>query len=205
MLHLRIQGLLGRGVLVEMRTMLQQTSHPIRLLRRFRPLENAHFNERNIHATMQKAYYPRTQRLPHVALQGPPQNRHHTTGTSHQYLDFFRYTSGRWLWDEEQQLLDRYKAFNVPELQQVATRCVGANACISMTKLGEGSYNKVFRLTMDNGSVVVVRIPNPNAGPAIYATASEVATMDFVSEISPLARSILTSPTGPNNTPDSGP
>lgn len=30
--------------------------------------------------------------------------------------------------------------------------------------------------------VVIARIPNPNAEPAGYTTASEVATMDFVSE-----------------------
>ncbi len=28
----------------------------------------------------------------------------------------FRYISGRWLWDEEEQLRDRYKAFNVAQL-----------------------------------------------------------------------------------------
>jgi hypothetical protein len=42
------------------------------------------------------------------------------------------------------------------------------------------SYNKVFRLVFDTGAVVIARIPNPNAGPARYTTASEVATMEFV-------------------------
>ena len=50
-----------------------------------------------------------------------------------------------------------------------------------MAKIGEGSYNKPFKLTMGNGKILVVRIPNPNAGPAFLMTASEVATMDFVS------------------------
>ncbi|RMD41563.1 hypothetical protein DV735_g3561, partial [Chaetothyriales sp. CBS 134920] len=36
---------------------------------------------------------------------------------------------------------------------------------------------------MDNGAEVVVKIPNPNAGPAYYTTASEVATMDFLRNI----------------------
>jgi len=97
-----------------------------------------------------------------------------------QYEDFFRYTSGRWVWDEEQQLLDRFRRFNVPELRCVAARSVGTIECISMTKLAEGSFNKVFRLIMNNGRVVIARIPNPNFGPAYYTTASEVATMDFV-------------------------
>lgn len=103
-----------------------------------------------------------------------------STTRDSQYQDFFRYTSGRWVWDEEQQLLDRYIRFNVPELQRVAATSVGAKECVSMTKLAEGSFNKVFRLIMDNGSVVIARIPNPNAGPSYYTTASEVATMDFV-------------------------
>ena len=51
-----------------------------------------------------------------------------------------------------------------------------------MVKLGEGNYNKVFWLSMDDGSVAIARIPNPNAGPPVYTTASEVATMDFVRE-----------------------
>lgn len=38
------------------------------------------------------------------------------------YEDFLRYTSRRWLWGEEQQLKDRYKAFNVTELQSRSIR-----------------------------------------------------------------------------------
>jgi hypothetical protein len=94
---------------------------------------------------------------------------------------FFRYTSGRWLWDEEQQLRDRYRAFNVAGLQGLAARAVGSGGCVSMTKLAEGGFNKVFRLVMDDGKSVLARIPNPNAGPSFYTTASEVATMEFVS------------------------
>jgi len=103
-----------------------------------------------------------------------------STRSDSQYEEFFRYTSGRWIWDEEQQLRDRFRRFDVPELQRVAAASVGASKCISMTKMAEGSFNKVFRLLMDNGRVAIARIPNPNAGPAYYTTASEVATMDFV-------------------------
>ncbi|KAJ5445860.1 hypothetical protein N7491_001942 [Penicillium cf. griseofulvum] len=92
---------------------------------------------------------------------------------------FFRYTSGRWLWDEEQQLKDRYKAFDVAELQSLAAKAVRSDSCISITKLAEGGYNKVFRLIMDDGKRVLARIPNSNAGPAFYSTASEVATMEL--------------------------
>jgi hypothetical protein len=103
-----------------------------------------------------------------------------TTSGPNQYTDFFRYTSGRCLWNEEQELRDRFRAFNVSELQRVATESIGANACVAMTTLAEGFFNKTFRLIMDNGSVAIARIPHPNAGPEYYTTASEVATMDFV-------------------------
>lgn len=105
------------------------------------------------------------------------------TDSDEQHSDLFRHTSGRWLWDEEQQLLDRYTVFDVGELKRVAAKSVEANACLDIQKSGEGGCNKVFRLTMDNDMVVIAGIPNPSAGPAGYTTASEVATMDFVSDL----------------------
>jgi hypothetical protein len=68
-----------------------------------------------------------------------------------EHEDFFRHTSGRWLWDEQQQLRDRYHVFNVAELQRVAAKSVGSKSCASMTKLAEGQYNKDFRLVMNDG------------------------------------------------------
>lgn len=103
----------------------------------------------------------------------PPQTEHD---------NFFGYTSGRWVWDEERQLQDRYKAFDVSELQKVATKAMKSRRCVSIIKLAEGGYNKVFRLHMDDGKTVLARIPNPNAGPPFYTTASEVATMELVSQ-----------------------
>ena len=96
------------------------------------------------------------------------------------FEDFYRYTSGRWLWAEEERLQERYKRFNVSGLQQIAAKASGAQSCVSITKLAEGGFNKVFRLSMDNGAVVIARIPNPNIGPAFKVTASEVTTMDLV-------------------------
>ena len=95
--------------------------------------------------------------------------------------EFFRYTGGRWLWDEQEQLRQRYKQFNVHELKSTAAKSVGARVCVSMIKLAEGGFNKVFRLIMNDGKVVIARIPNPNAGPGFRTIPSEVATMDFVS------------------------
>ncbi|KAK9235273.1 hypothetical protein V1525DRAFT_410510 [Lipomyces kononenkoae] len=62
------------------------------------------------------------------------------TESASEYESFFRYTSGRWVWDEEQQLRDRYKFFNVTELQNVAAKVVGSESCVSMIKLAEGGY-----------------------------------------------------------------
>ena len=91
---------------------------------------------------------------------------------------FFNYTSGRWLWDEANQLRQRHQPFNIQQLKETAAISVNAKSCINMAKLPEGSYNKAFLLTMDNGAQVVARIPNPYLPPRI-STASEVATLDF--------------------------
>jgi hypothetical protein len=103
------------------------------------------------------------------------------TSSNSPYEDFYRYTAGRWLWDEENQLRRRYNRFNVPELKRIAAASVNEQRCVSMIKLAEGGFNKVFRLVMENGSVVIARLPNPNNGPPYLTTASEVATMEFVS------------------------
>ncbi|KAJ5213383.1 hypothetical protein N7449_000552, partial [Penicillium cf. viridicatum] len=92
---------------------------------------------------------------------------------------FFRYTSGRWLWDKEQQLRDRYRAFDVAELQRLAAKTVRSDSCISITKLAEGGYNKVFRLIINDGKRVLARIPNPNTGLEFYSTVSKVATIEL--------------------------
>lgn len=95
----------------------------------------------------------------------------------------FRYTSGRWLWNEEQQLKHRYRYFNVPELKKVACQAADSSRCVSLEKIGEGNYNKGFRLVMQDGQKVIAKISHPNAGPPVYTTASEIATMDFARTI----------------------
>ena len=52
---------------------------------------------------------------------------------------------------------------------------------VRVLKFREGQYSKAFLLTFDDQSQLVAKLPNPNAGPAFFTTASEVATMDFVS------------------------
>lgn len=44
-------------------------------------------------------------------------------------------------------------------------------------------FNKIFLFTMQDGTQVVGKVPNPKTGRPHYTTASEVATMDFISRI----------------------
>jgi aminoglycoside phosphotransferase (APT) family kinase protein len=43
-----------------------------------------------------------------------------------------------------------------------------------------GGFNRVFQISMRDGSQLVARIPYPTTAPKCFAVASEVATMDFL-------------------------
>ncbi|KAL8667152.1 MAG: hypothetical protein Q9168_007324 [Polycauliona sp. 1 TL-2023] len=97
--------------------------------------------------------------------------------------DSFRYTAGRFLFEEKDQMASRYVKFDTNALVDVAARSVASKSCVAVRKLSECQYNKGFLLTMDDGKRVVAKVPNPNAGRPHYGTASEVATMDFIRNI----------------------
>ena len=99
----------------------------------------------------------------------------------------YGYTSGRFLWEETSQRAWRWLEFTVDELAHIAAKCVGSQPCVQLSKLPEGSFNKTFLFTMSDGKEVVAKLPCPNAGLAHFTTASEVATMDFVSSPTPSA------------------
>ena len=94
---------------------------------------------------------------------------------------FYRYTSGRWLFKEDEQMAKRYVRFNIIALKQAASDAV-KSPCVSITKLPEGLFNKVFLLKMSNNQELIAKIPSPNAGVEHFTVASEVATLEFVSE-----------------------
>ena len=94
---------------------------------------------------------------------------------------FYKYTSGRWLWNEEYQFAQRHVEFNLAGLLGAAVQATGARSCLKIEKLPEGNFNKVFSITTDNDRELIAKIPNPNAGRPHFTTASEVATMDYVS------------------------
>ena len=82
------------------------------------------------------------------------------------------------MWNESEQLRQRYVKFNINGLVSVAEEAAGKNSlCTLVAKMVEGNFNKAFMATMNDGTQVVVKIPNPNAGRKHYTTSSEVATM----------------------------
>ncbi|KAI0792840.1 kinase-like domain-containing protein [Abortiporus biennis] len=97
--------------------------------------------------------------------------------------DLRRFTSVRWLYDEDKHTKPRYINFDPFALCNVASDLVGTK-CIRINKVAEGTSNKVLLLTFDDGQEIIARLPCPVAGPPHLITASEVATMEF-------ARSIL--------------
>lgn len=76
----------------------------------------------------------------------------------------------------------RYRKFNLQALLDTSVKaaCNEEISCVKLLKCVEGQFNKAFLLTMSNGLEVVARLPNPNAGPAFYTVASEVATRHFL-------------------------
>ncbi|OJD19318.1 hypothetical protein AJ78_00677 [Emergomyces pasteurianus Ep9510] len=95
--------------------------------------------------------------------------------------DMYTYRRHRWLFNEERELKCRHLRFDLQNLVKIAIDVAGdgAQSCTKVLKCVEGLHNKALLLTMDNGKEVFVKLPNPNAGPARYITASEVATREF--------------------------
>lgn len=126
-------------------------------------------------------------RSAHSTSPSSPHSRQYTI-TSHDadilrdcdVRQFYKYTSGRWLWNEKYQLARRYVEFDLPELLQVSAQAIGARSCVKVEKLPEGTFSKVFLIAMDDGRELIAKLPNPNAGRPHFTTASEAATMDYV-------------------------
>lgn len=94
--------------------------------------------------------------------------------------ELFRYTSGRFIHDEAQQLADRYVSFHVAGLQSSAASACGAQRAVGIRKFSEGAWNKDVILALDNGMEVVARLSTRIAPPPQYHLANQVATMDYV-------------------------
>lgn len=96
--------------------------------------------------------------------------------------DLFTYTSGRWLYNEDLRLRERYLKLNVEELIKAAATSIGRSPedVATFRKLAEGGFNRIFEVTTHDGSRVIARLPYPSTGPKHYAIPSEVATMTFL-------------------------
>ncbi|KAG4440132.1 hypothetical protein IFR05_004390 [Cadophora sp. M221] len=84
--------------------------------------------------------------------------------------------------DNFEKYAKHYPKFNLLALFDVAVRAAGSGAktCLELVKCTEDQYYKSFLMKMDNGEVVVAKLLRPNAGPAFYTIASEVATRQFL-------------------------
>ena len=90
-----------------------------------------------------------------------------------------RFTSGRWLWSEQQQLHCRYVKFGLPELLNIASSVVGARSCARASRAFEGQYNKVLLLNMNSRREIIAKLPNPTADRPYFTTSSKVTTIDL--------------------------
>lgn len=115
-----------------------------------------------------------------------------------QFESLYHYDSGRWLWNEEEQLRKRYSPFNVSGLEKVVAQAAGVTSCKLLGKGDEGNYNKAMACKLPDGSVVVACIPTPHAGAPFLTTASEVATIEFVSHRMSATQALNSQCTGPH-------
>ena len=85
-------------------------------------------------------------------------------------------------YNEAVKLAERRRVFNVPELKRLAAESInqGANDVARFEKLAEGGFNRIFLVTMNDGSQVIARIPYPSTEPKYFVVASEVATLDYL-------------------------
>ncbi|KAJ5426904.1 hypothetical protein N7465_001974 [Penicillium sp. CMV-2018d] len=95
-------------------------------------------------------------------------------------VDPHSYTSGRWLRDNKHQRQLRRIDFNFDELCRKVVGLYHGTKHIKSCEKKEGGFNRVFIFTMDDSSRVVARLPFTSAGPAKLATASEVATIQYL-------------------------
>ncbi|RJE25284.1 Phosphotransferase enzyme family protein [Aspergillus sclerotialis] len=84
--------------------------------------------------------------------------------------EFFKFTRGRFIVDETENLRRREIRFDVNQLAKAAADSIGAAQCVSIKKYPDGMFKKEFLLSMGNGREVVAKVPNPNAGIPHFTT-----------------------------------
>ncbi|KAJ0424710.1 kinase-like domain-containing protein [Aspergillus carlsbadensis] len=92
----------------------------------------------------------------------------------------FKYTSGRFLVNEDDQFARRYRPFNLDALCDVAATAGGNTSRIAAIEKFEGGFSKALLMTKEDGSELIAKIPFGIAGPACLTTASEVGTLEYI-------------------------
>ena len=92
----------------------------------------------------------------------------------------FSYTSGRYLYNEDVRLRERYVKFNPVALVREAEKHISHGQATRLTKLAEEGFNRVFLLRMEDGFEAIVKISYHTPGPKHFSTASEIATLYYV-------------------------
>ncbi|KAE8349515.1 kinase-like domain-containing protein [Aspergillus coremiiformis] len=96
--------------------------------------------------------------------------------------ELFRYTSGRWIYNEQLRLSERRLEFDVSALKDIIAVASGRapSDIVTFSKLSEGGFNRVFQTTFKDGRCTIARLPYPSTAPEHYTVASEVATLDYL-------------------------
>ncbi|KAL5333381.1 kinase-like domain-containing protein [Aspergillus crustosus] len=108
-----------------------------------------------------------------------PKGRNLTTSSQQ---DLFKYTSGRWIYNEDIRFGERYLEFDIEALRNAVASSISRPPAdiVSFLKLSEGGFNRLFQVTFNDGRHVIARIPYPATVPDHYTVASEVATLDYL-------------------------
>ena len=81
--------------------------------------------------------------------------------------------------DEETQVRKRRINFDVQKLCDIVKSLSKKGAHVSKIDKMEGGFSKALLITTEDGVEVVAKIPCPNAGRAMYSTASEAAVLQY--------------------------
>ncbi|GIZ49876.1 hypothetical protein CKM354_001289400 [Cercospora kikuchii] len=92
-----------------------------------------------------------------------------------------RYTNGPFLINEANALSQRRLKFNVDELCSLASK-IGSKSPVHEIEKMEGDFSKALLLKKIDGTELVAKLPFKIAGPPHYATASEVAVLQYVGQ-----------------------
>jgi aminoglycoside phosphotransferase len=84
--------------------------------------------------------------------------------------------------DASKRLEERYPKFNIPSLTSEIAKSLGRSPSdvTLLTKLAEGTINRVLEATMSDGKQVIAKVSYQYTISKHYATASEEATLEYL-------------------------